>query len=193
MKIPALFACTLVATAGFAQAPPPLVAPGIQLAPTPIPTPVLQARLNLVISIQKTVSEVKTTLANEDSPIMSDPQAYTVTIKNNGPTDLKGASIEYRFFLSGATRGETGSEPEMKRKEGSADPGTLRIGESFTFTTDTFDVPRSVPRGGFFYYADGSRTRFKADLGGIWIRVMRGGNILFEKAEPSSVTSRDPF
>lgn len=191
MKIPAFFASTVCAAIGFAQAPPPLIAPGS--TPVPVPLPTAQARLNLDVTIQKKVTEVKPTLATEDGPIFSDPQAYMVTIKNNGPTEVSGVRVEYRFYLTGAARGETGSEPEMKRKEGSVDPGTLRVGESFMFTTETFDVPRSTPRGGYYYYADGSRTRFKADLGGIWLRVMRGASILFEKAEPSSVTTRDPF
>lgn len=193
MKLPAFFASVLIATATFGQAPPPLVAPGSQPAPSPTPTPGPQARLNLEVTIQKKVYEVKTTLANEDTPVFSEPQAYIVTIKNNGPGDVVGARIEYRFYMTGAARGETGSEPEIKRKEGSANPETLRVGESFSFTTDTFDVPRSTQRGGFYFYPDGSRTRFKADLGGIWIRVLRGGTILFERAEPSSVTTRDPF
>lgn len=192
MKIPALFASAVIATASFAQAPPPLVLPGTQLPPSATPAP--QApRLNLEVTIQKKVTEVKTTLANEDEPILTEPQAYVVTIKNNGPAELKDARVEFRIYMTGATRGETGSEPDMKRKEGSANPGTLAVGESFTFTTESFDVPRSTQRGGFYFYPDGNRTRFKADLGGIWLRVMRGNTMLFERAEPSSVSTRDPF
>ena len=193
MKTPAFAASLLIATASFAQAPPPLVAPGTPRAAIPGATVAPPAKLNLDVTIKKSVNEVKQTLANEDTQIVSDPQSYVVTIKNMGPADLAGAKIEYRFYLSGAARGETGSEPEMKRKEGSADPGTLRAGESFSFTTDSFEVPRSTPRGGFFYYADGSRTRFKSDLAGIWIRLFKEGAIVFEKAEPSSITMRDPF
>lgn len=190
MKLPASIAACLLATSSFAQAPPPLVAPGTPPAVVPSATP---PKLNLDVTIKQSVTEVKQTLANEDTAIVSDPQAYVITIKNNGPADLTGVRVEYRFYMSGASRGETGSEPDMKRKEGSKDPGTLRAGESFTFTSDTFDVPRSTPRGGYFYYPDGSRTRFKAGLAGIWLRVMRGGAIVFEKAEPTSVTTRDPF
>src|SRR5262249_30288487 len=149
---------------------PPLVPPGTKPTPSPLPA-TATARQNLEVTIQKKVNETKVTLANEDTPISSDPQAYVVTIKNNGPNDLVGARVEYRFYLTGNARAEGASEPEMKRKEGAEELGTLRVGDTFTFTTDTFDVPRSTPRGGFYYYADGSRTRFKSELGGMWLRV----------------------
>ncbi|OAI41939.1 hypothetical protein AYO41_01315 [Verrucomicrobia bacterium SCGC AG-212-E04] len=192
MKSPVFAASVLIAAVTFAQAPPQLVPPGAQ--PPVVGTPAAtQPRLNLEVTFQKKIFNVKPSLATEEAPVNSDPQAYVVTIKNNGPAELSGTKIEYRYYLSGVARGETGSEPEMKRKEGAADPGTLAVGESFSFTTDTFDVPRSTPRGGYFYYADGSRTRFKADLAGIWLRIMRGSTIVFERAEPASITTRDPF
>jgi hypothetical protein len=190
MKIPTLLTGVLFVASAFGQAPPPLVPPGTK--PTPSPLPATAARQNLEVTIQKKVSETKQTLANEDTPIESDPQAYVVTVKNNGP-DLVGSQILYRFYLTGAVRAEGGSEPELKRKEGEAEPGPLRVGESFTFTTDTFDVPRSTPRGGYYYYADGTRSRFKSELGGLWIRVMLGASIVLDKAEPASVATREPF
>jgi hypothetical protein len=191
MKIPALLTSVLFVASAFGQAPPPLVPPGTK--PTPSPLPAAAVKQNLEVTIQKKVMETKQTLANEDSPIASDPQAYVVTVKNNGPSDLNGARIEYRFYMTGAARAEGGSEPELKRKEGTEDPGPLHVGESFTFTTDSFDVPRSTPRGGFNYYVDGSRSRFKSELGGLWIRVMLGTTIVLDKAEPASLSTREPF
>ena len=83
---------------------------------------------------------------------------------------------------------------QVQGKEyGPADLDTLRVGDSFTFTTDTFDVPRSVPRGGFFYYVDGSRSRFRSELAGIWVRVSLGKTVILDKAEPPSISTREPF
>jgi hypothetical protein len=191
MKTTTLLTSVLFVASAFGQAPPPLVPPGSK--PTPSPLPAASAKQNLEVTIQKKVFETKQTLANEDTPIATDPQAYVVTIKNNGPNDLVGARVEYRFYLTGTVRAEGGSEPDMKRKEGREDMGTLRVGDSFTFTTDTFDVPRATPRGGFYYYVDGSRSRFRSELGGVWLRVYLGNNIVTEKAEPSSISSREPF
>jgi len=191
MKTTLLLTSVLFVASAFGQAPPPLVPPGTK--PTPSPLPAAAAKQNLEVTIQKKVFETKQTLANEDSPIATDPQAYVVTIKNNGPNDLVGARVEYRFYMTGNVRAEGSSEPDMKRKEGREDMGTLRVGDSFTFTTDTFDVPRATPRGGFYYYVDGSRSRFRSELGGVWLRVYLGNNIVTEKAEPASISSREPF
>ena len=191
MKTTLLLTSVLFAASAWGQAPPPLVPPGTK--PTPSPLPATAVKQNLEVTIQKKVAETKQTLANEDSPIASDPQAYVVTVKNNGPSDLNGARIVYRIYMTGATRAEGASEPEMKRKESEVEPGPLRVGESFTFTTDSFDVPRSTPRGGFYYYTDGSRSRFKSELGGIWLRVMLGSSIVVERAEPASISAREPF
>jgi len=191
MKTTLLLTSVLIAASAWGQAPPPLVPPGTK--PTPSPLPATAVKQNLEMTVQKKVAETKQTLANEDSPIATDPQSYVITVKNNGPSDLNGARIVYRFYLTGASRAEGGSEPEMKRKEGEVEPGPLRVGESFTFTTDTFDVPRSTTRGGYHYYVDGSRSRFRAELGGVWLRVMLGSSIILDKAEPASLASREPF
>ena len=191
MKIPILLTSLLFAASTFGQAPPQLVPPGTK--PTPSPLPAAAARQSLEMTVQKKITETKPSLANEDSPIMSDAGNYIVTIKNNGPADLVDARIEYRYYLTGAVRAEGGSEPDLTRKEGTADPGTLRVGESYTFTTDTLDVPRSTPRGGYFYYADGTRSRFKSDLAGVWVRVLLGKGIVLDRAEPPSLSTREPF
>src|ERR1700676_1670242 len=104
MKLPALLTSVLITASAYGQVPPPLVPPGTK--PTPSPLPATQAKQNLEVTIQKKVLEVKQSLANEDTPIATDPQAYVVTIKNNGPSDLVGARIEYRYYLVGATRAE---------------------------------------------------------------------------------------
>lgn len=197
-------AAFVVASALLAQLPPPpppLVGPNRPNVITPTPGPANNpARAQNVkpefdLKTERKVTEVARTLANEDQGNTSETAYYTVTLKLIGPEDLKApVSVEYRVFYA-PPMGENALLPPstFQRQNGTASAPSLKVGDSITFDTPSFSIPRSVMRNGYAFYADGTRTRFKADLAGIWLRVSIGGKVVYDRAEPDSVKGKAEF
>lgn len=146
------------------------------------------------LKVERKVNERARTLANEDEAVVSEKAFYTVTLRLLGPEELSGATLEYRVFYS-PPMGENAISPptSLQKQGGSVSLGALRVGDSTSFDTAAFDIPKGVQKAGFVFYADGSRTRFKADLAGIWVRISIGGVVVFDRAEPDSIKGKAEF
>lgn len=146
------------------------------------------------LKVERKVNERTRTLANEDEAVLSEKAFYTVTLRLLGPEALSGATLEYRVFYSPPMGENAITAPTSLQKQGgSVSLGSLQIGQATTFDTPAFDIPRGVQKAGYVFYADGSRTRFKADLAGVWVRISVGGVVVFDRAEPESVKGRAEF
>ncbi len=187
----ATFALLSVAPPLLAQAPPP--PPPLVVAPTPAPAAVQPAVVpgrsaELEVKIEKKVQELKRTLANEDDPVLTEPQNYAVTLTLRNPAELKGAVVEYRVYYTGSDVPESTAETRpLEKKEGVVPISSLSAGQSLAFETPFFDVPRSTSRKGYNFYPDGRKTRFRSELVGVWLRVRQGEKLLFEWVEPNSL------
>ncbi len=192
----AVLAAIFFAALAFAQgpvAPPrPLLPAGAKPTPTPLPAGAT-AQFDFEIKVEKKISEPSRTLASEDEPVGSDTHSYSVTLTLRGPDELRSATVEYRVFVSGALPPEGSSQPALESKDGTESISSLRVADSMTFTTPSFDIPRSTLKAGYYIYSDGKRTRNKAELAGIWVRVKVGGKVVYERAEPEALKARASF
>lgn len=146
------------------------------------------------LKLERKSNEPVRTLANEDEkgPV-SERAYYTVNLRLLGPEALSAATLEYRVFYSPPVGESAIATPPLQKQVGSVNLGAMKVGETNTFDTPAFEVPRGTQKGAWVYYADGGRTRFKADLVGVWVRVSIGGVVVFERAEPESIKGRAEF
>ena len=159
-------------------------------APAPRPTPALiPGRANLDADFGPSQAPRPTpTPVDEPGAPSSEPQGFTITLKNFGPAALPaGAVAEYRVYFRRPVREEDGTGPVLDRLEGRQVLGALGSGESFAFQSPVMSVPRATLKRNYYYYSDGTRTHYKAGAYGVWLRVMQGGKMIYERIDPPDV------
>ncbi len=160
-------------------------------APTPRPTPALTpGRANLDVDFSPSQAPRPTpTPVDEPGAPATEPQGFTITLKNFGPVALPaGAVAEYRVYFRRHLRdGDRGTLPALDRLDGRQVLGALAPGESFSFQSPVMDVPRATRRGNIYYYSDGTRTPYKAGAYGAWLRVTQGDKLIYERRDPMDV------
>ncbi|MBS0660696.1 MAG: hypothetical protein JSR82_20950 [Verrucomicrobia bacterium] len=145
------------------------------------------------LKLERKSNEPARTLANEEETRTSERAYYTVNLRLLGPENLNAATLEYRVFYSPPVGENAIVTPPLQKQSGSVNLGAMKVGDTNTFDTPAFEVPRGTQKGAWVYYADGGRTRFKADLAGVWVRVSIGGVVVFERAEPESIKGKAEF
>lgn len=105
---------------------------------------------------------------------------YKVTLENRSFKTIDGAEVQYRQFkLDDAVRGGS----KLVGVSGSATINALRTGQKFSFETVPVELEREELRAGW-YYTDNAKAKVKDGLAGLWIRVVQGGETLFEWQQP---------
>jgi hypothetical protein len=107
---------------------------------------------------------------------------YKVTLENNSFAAVSGLEVQYRQFKLDDT---------LKGKNLVSVPGSTKIdsiarGQRVSFDTTPLELEKFELRPDWFF-ADGSKAKTKDRLAGLWLRVLRDGEIIFEFQEPSDL------
>lgn len=122
---------------------------------------------------------------NEHTVTTREKWGYKVTIENKMFRSVTGLEIQYREFkLDDALRGVS----TLVGIGGSNALPALETGQKFTFETTPVEVERLELRPGWSYN-DGAKAKVKDALAGVWIRVLNGGEVVFEWQSPSDLKS----
>ena len=105
---------------------------------------------------------------------------YKVTLENRAFRTIDNAEVQYRQFkLDDALRGGS----KLVGVGGSTTIDGLRNGQKFSFETVPVELERLQLRPGWSYHDD-AKAKVKDGLAGLWIRVMQGGQVVFEWQQP---------
>ena len=105
---------------------------------------------------------------------------YKVTLENRAFKTVDGAEVQYRQFKLDDTL-RAGSN--LVGVAGATTINGLRNGQKFSFETVPVELERQELRAGWVYHDDAKR-KVKDGLAGLWIRVVQGGQVVFEWQQP---------
>jgi hypothetical protein len=114
---------------------------------------------------------------------------WKVDLRNGSRATLEGLAVEWRVFYKDDTaRADTAKLP-LKRQQGRTPVGTLEPGATVEIQTSPLVLQSTELRPGRVY-ADTNKRKVEDSLEGVWIRLVRGREVLAEHAMPSDLPRR---
>ena len=110
---------------------------------------------------------------------------YDVTIENKTFKELRDLEVNYIVFF---TQEKFGSKdaPGLKRMKGKLSLPSLQPHEKKNLATEAVEITKHHLAGGWVY-TSGAKPKADDALGGLWVRVMQGGQQFSEYANPSTL------
>ena len=110
---------------------------------------------------------------------------YKVTMENRSFAAVSGLEVQYRQFKF---------DDQLKGSKligvgGTASMNSLNTGQKFNFETSAVEIERFELRPGWVW-TDESKQKVKDRLAGLWLRVLRDGEVVFEWQNPPDLKSR---
>ncbi len=118
---------------------------------------------------------------------------YGITVENkskSGSSGVTASGLELRYNISKTAKADASQANELNQglipagglliKAGSAKLGNLEYLRSVDIETEAIPVSFSELAPGW-YYADGSKDEKNDELEGIWVQIVEGDSVLFEK------------
>lgn len=112
---------------------------------------------------------------------------YDITIENKTFKELTDLQVTYNAFYKHERFGSTSKDaPEAKRKTGTIALPSIKPHEKKVLTTDQLELTKHYLTGGW-YFSNGGKIAANDALDGLWVRVMQGGQLFAEYANPSTL------
>jgi hypothetical protein len=114
---------------------------------------------------------------------------YIITLRNRSPVSLRELELEYRVFKLARLPSEE-DEEHFFVKEGAETIEVLPAGQSFEVRSQTIGISETRLQDGLVYLDDSS-DRQREELGGIWIRISKEGQLLAEMSRPARLKEQE--
>ena len=124
--------------------------------------------------------------ATVSTNVSKEKWGYSVTIENKTFKPLEGIEVQYRQFKLDDTRKGPG---KLKGVAGSKKIEKLGNGEKFKFDTEPVSLEKEELKAGWTA-GDGSSGKVKDVLSGIWLRVVKDGETVYETQIPSDLKNK---
>jgi hypothetical protein len=111
---------------------------------------------------------------------------YSVTLENKAFKPLENLEVQYRQFKMDDTRKGPG---KLKGVPGSTKIEKMGNGEKFKFDTDAVEIEKQELKAGWSY-TDGSKSKVKDALSGLWVRVVKDGETVYETQLPADLKNK---
>jgi hypothetical protein len=111
---------------------------------------------------------------------------YKLTLTNRSRADLSGLRVEYRVFYVDDTAQADRDELPLKRKAGRTTLAEFGPGAATEVQTTVVELQVTELKPGQRYSGTGKR-KVEDSLAGIWVRLYRGGELLHEFADPTTL------
>ena len=115
---------------------------------------------------------------------------YELRLQNQTIGDLSGLKVDYIIFVQRQKLGERMTDPpKIERIAGSQPVDVLNNRDPKSVMTTAFALHKQTLGGGWSY-TNGGRVRAEDSVGGVWVRISQGDQMIAEYINPSSVKSR---
>jgi hypothetical protein len=117
---------------------------------------------------------------------------YRITIKNGSRARLEGLTAEWRVFYIDDTAKAVRDKLPLKRLNGRTNLGVLEAGGSTEVETSTVrlqTVERKAGQGG----GGSGKRKIEDSLEGVWVRVLRGSEVVAEYSSPGSLQKTEAW
>jgi len=115
--------------------------------------------------------------------------AFKVELKNNNFADLTDLEVRYKIFVRGDDGSSTRSKQDVKIEAGTHTIESIKQNSTIEFVTKPVTLSSSQLDSDY-YYTDGSRSKKKDTIYGIWIKVFQNGNEVAQFLTPSSIEGK---
>ncbi len=123
--------------------------------------------------------------ATKIAEITSTQMGYLITLRNRSPIPLRDLKVEYKVFKNMNLPGDSAGYPISKT--GVELISVLAPRQSYEVRSATVSVAETRLQPGLIYL-DGSDERQSDTLEGIWIRLIKDGQILAQFSRPTRLT-----
>ena len=118
------------------------------------------------------------------SRIKTFDEGYEVKVENQMTMPVSGLTAEYMILKEGAVvAAQSRSMVQEETLKGQVKLGDMGIRGTSTFRTKTLPITENRLRGGWGY-VDGGSDNAVDQLGGIWIQIKSGNEVVFEYSRP---------
>jgi len=115
---------------------------------------------------------------------------YELKLQNQTLADLSQLTVNYILFVERQKLGARLDQPSaIDRVTGTQNIDTLSNRAPQNVTTSEVTLKKETMGGGWTYN-NGGRLRAEDNVVGVWVRVLQGGQVIGEYANPATVTKR---
>ena len=176
------------------QAPVVSAAPQLPVAPTATPTPGEAAKLKIDVSAdRKRINVAKDSNAGnrgEDEKI-TEKYTYAITVQSREFAEVPPLDVQYLVFVERQKLGSQKDDNPVERITGSAKTGELNRKQSAQIVTSSeLELSRQIQNSKWGGYVNGGRRKVEDSILGVWVKVLKDGQIVAEYANPSTVKKR---
>jgi hypothetical protein len=125
----------------------------------------------------------------------SEQWGYSVSVENQGFSDLSNLQVKYIIYYKHEELGIKGPAQQKTRKGTYSIDKIESLGKT-SFDTESVTLTRAAlvgPVGGYSYYANGAKASVADTLAGLWVRIYKDGNLVGEFAYPAGLTSSETW
>jgi hypothetical protein len=133
--------------------------------------------------------------AHSDYTKKSEQWGYTVSVENQGFTDLGALQVKYIIYYKHEELGVKGPA-QKKTKTGTYSIDKIASLGKTSFDTDSVTLSKSAlvgPMGGYSYFGNGAKSSVADTLAGLWVRIYKDGNLFAEYSYPAGLTSSETW
>jgi hypothetical protein len=146
--------------------------------------------LRLEIKANKKRTDVERT-QTQSKNLAEEKWLYEVEIRNTSFSDLADIKVDYRCYKRDDKYGADNSSSKLPLKPipGSETIATLANAATYKFSTEEVKIQKDELKGGWVYL-NGSKPKIKDSLYGIWIKVLKNGEVVCEYQNPPTLKSK---
>jgi len=135
--------------------------------------------------------------AGESSDVTkkSEQWGYSVSVENQGFSDLSDLQVKYIIFYKHEELGVKGPG-QMKTRTGTCTIDKIASLDKTSFDTESVTLTKASlvgPVGGYSYFGNGAKSSVADTLTGLWVRIYKDGNLFAEYAYPAGLTSSETW
>lgn len=124
----------------------------------------------------------------ESSTMTSERWAYKTTLTNKTFKPIQGLKVDYRIYIEKDSFKDV--PPKLIATPGSTTIASLDANRKFTFETDSVEIKMSTLRSGWDWTGNNPKEKSEDEVVGIWIRVMRNGELVAEYMKPTTLKNK---
>ncbi|EDY16435.1 hypothetical protein CfE428DRAFT_6054 [Chthoniobacter flavus Ellin428] len=174
--------------AAASQAPQAPVTPAVTLPPGEA------ARLKIDVSVDRKRTNVAKDSAagnrGEDEKV-TEKYTYAITVQSREFVEVPPLDVQYLVFVERQKLGSQRDDNPIERITGSGKTGQMnRKDPTQVVTSSEFEISRQIQNSKYGGYVNGGRRKVEDSIVGVWVKVLKDGQIVAEYTNPSTIKKR---
>lgn len=170
-----------------AVTPPPV-------APTATPGPSAADKLKIEVAADRKRMDVERDTASgkrgEDEKI-TEKYTYAIRVQSREFVEVPPLEVQYLVFVERQKLGSQRNDNPVERITGSVKTGELnRKQPTQILPSSEFELSRQIQNSKWAGYTNGGRRKVEDSVLGVWVKVLKDGQVIAEYANPPTIKKR---